>query len=659
MQDPERKAKGRTLRDADMMDDYRFFFVDAPAAESGNGEGGASGERSTIGEIEVDILPSLATGDVNPTENGHSNEARIEPIKALLPTIPSYLLIQALSHPQFNQPISSDGSDSDLDKLIRAAREATGAEDPVAESVPPPQTAAGTSRSTPATTDEALTPPVQQAAKKPYKRDNIWNDMPMDFGKLRVENEANEASLEAALDNMPAQLRDSIIRLSEQQVEEEEAERRAEMEERGARRSRAEAARISAGQGAAGRRNVQKTRIVAFEEELEDEEDALEASASPAASSYSPRGKEVKVEVEAPASSCFLLPLFINLIHSSIRPINSPHSSPSPHHPHRWTQGPVAIPIGLAEEEEEEKEEKQEKEVKNIEALEREQKLWAARFKGTAPKGRDQQQPRQQLAPPAVSTLRKTGFGPQLAQGGASVPPVTDGRVAPFYTPLRETDGTAANAGLGVFNTITCTPEYRGTSLDEPTQSCGVRTSASSRNQSAHRDTAVATTPLPPPPQSLASDPRPILPPPPQSLAAKRTLQEIQQELYDRAVPISEVEKRCFECQSEYRQQIEAFTNGSSDQVPTVNCAFYDPGRSHYIKGTGFNTLQWIYEKCVGCSKAGRVCEWPDESLAEVERKATTASLKRGMRNGQLMRYGYVSTPAQGQSAIGYKTVLS
>jgi hypothetical protein len=83
-------------------------------------------------------------------------------------------------------------------------------------------------------------------------------------------------SLEAALDNIPAQLRDSIIRLSEQQVEEEEAKRRAEMEERGARRSRAEAARISAGQGAAGRRNVQKTRIVAFEEELEDEEDALE-----------------------------------------------------------------------------------------------------------------------------------------------------------------------------------------------------------------------------------------------------------------------------------------------------------------------------------------------------------------------------------------------
>ncbi|KAJ9094979.1 hypothetical protein QFC21_005772 [Naganishia friedmannii] len=293
MQEQERDVKGRTLRDADMVDDYLFFFVDALAAECANGKSGATGQRSTIGEVEVDILRSLATGDVNPTEMGHDNEERIESIKALFPTIPSYLLIQALSDPQFNQPISSDGSDpgvqaltnaildnslpKDLDKLIRAARQATGVEDAVVESVPPPPTAAPTtSRSTPATRSAAPTPPVQQAAKKPYKRDNIWNDMPMDFGKLRVENEANEASLQAALDNIPSQLRDSIIRLSEQQAEEEEAERRAELEERGARRSRAEAARISAGQGTAGRKTVPKTRVVAFEEELDDDEDALD-----------------------------------------------------------------------------------------------------------------------------------------------------------------------------------------------------------------------------------------------------------------------------------------------------------------------------------------------------------------------------------------------
>ncbi|KAJ9115430.1 hypothetical protein QFC22_005187 [Naganishia vaughanmartiniae] len=294
LQEREGDEKGRTLRDADMVDDYRFFFVDSQAAEGGSGDSGAGGKRSTIGEVEVDILRSLATGDVNPTEMGHADEARIESIKALFPTIPSYLLIQALSHPRFNQPISGDGSDpavqaltnailddslpKDLDKLVRAAREATGAEDLVVESVPPPLSAAATSRSPTSTRGAAATPPVQQTtAKKPYKRDNIWNDMPMDFGKLRVENEANEASLEAALDNIPAQLRDSIIRLSEQQAEEEEAERRAEQEERGARRSRAEAARISAGQGSAGRRTAPKTRIVAFEEELEDDDDdALE-----------------------------------------------------------------------------------------------------------------------------------------------------------------------------------------------------------------------------------------------------------------------------------------------------------------------------------------------------------------------------------------------
>ncbi|KAJ9102978.1 hypothetical protein QFC19_004535 [Naganishia cerealis] len=289
MQDEEREAKGRTLRDADLVDDYRFFF-DA----KGENESGSVGQRSKLGEVEIDILRSLATGDVNPTERGHADEARIEPIKALFPTIPSYLLIQALSHPQFDKPISKDGSDpgvealtnalldnslpSALDKLRRAVRgedEQAGA--PVPDDIQLQTTASIRPPRSASPANAASTPPVQPATKKPYKRENIWNDMPMDFGKLRVGNVADEASLEAALSNIPSQLRDSILRLSEQQKEEEEAERLAERDERDARRSRAEAARSSAGQGTNGRKNVQKSRIVAFEEELgEDDDDDLQ-----------------------------------------------------------------------------------------------------------------------------------------------------------------------------------------------------------------------------------------------------------------------------------------------------------------------------------------------------------------------------------------------
>ncbi|KAJ9120885.1 hypothetical protein QFC22_002820 [Naganishia vaughanmartiniae] len=59
-----------------------------------------------------------------------------------------------------------------------------------------------------------------------------------------------------------------------------------------------------------------------------------------------------------------------------------------------------------------------------------------------------------------------TGFGAP-AITNALPQPVTNGSLAPPYAPLREKDGTAANAGWGVYNTITCMPEYRGTSLEE------------------------------------------------------------------------------------------------------------------------------------------------------------------------------------------------
>ncbi|KAI5450447.1 hypothetical protein NCC49_003070 [Naganishia albida] len=65
-------------------------------------------------------------------------------------------------------------------------------------------------------------------------------------------------------------------------------------------------------------------------------------------------------------------------------------------------------------------------------------------------------------AKPATATATG-GFG----VAAATPQPVSNGSLAPPYQPLREKDGTAANAGWGVYNTITCMPEYRGSSLEE------------------------------------------------------------------------------------------------------------------------------------------------------------------------------------------------
>ncbi|KAJ9128113.1 hypothetical protein QFC24_000405 [Naganishia onofrii] len=352
--------------------------------------------------------------------------------------------------------------------------------------------------------------------------------------------------------------------------------------------------------------------------------------------------------------------------------------------------------------------------------------------------------------------------------------PVTNGSLAPFYTPLREKDGTAANAGWGVYNTITCMTEYRGTSLEEirvqdyaagrKVASAGSTTSTGFEAQPAQGglfgfiaaqtntfgqpaagatgarllDAAQqnATNLFCQPPQqanalgqpaqqssgllgqpaqqsnapvvstgvgqplqnttappwdfgqqkqqagataqpaaggsgssattteAAASDeyepfrmrmPWPYIkahrPPP--------TLEEIELQLSNRAVPITEVDRLCFACQSDYQEQMNAFSSGSRAEAPTMNCAFYDPGVLDYIKGTKRSSHKGLYDKCISCRKAGRVCEWPDASLREVERMATSKSLRRGIANGQMQQHGYVRTPAQRGSRMGYTTYYS
>jgi hypothetical protein len=126
-------------------------------------------------------------------------QARIAPIKALFPTVPSYLLVSALQHPQFNLPIAKDGSDpgvealtnaildnklpSNLDKLRRVVQG-----DDIETPSPP-----DIQQETTAATLEASAPSGGQQPAKLPKRQNIWDEMPMDFQKLKVENERKEA----------------------------------------------------------------------------------------------------------------------------------------------------------------------------------------------------------------------------------------------------------------------------------------------------------------------------------------------------------------------------------------------------------------------------------------------------------------------------------
>lgn len=86
---------------------------------------------------------------------------------------------------------------------------------------------------------------------------------------------SHHSSLADAFSNIPDQLRDQILRLEEQQHDEEEAERLAEREERDARRLRAEAARLAVeGGGKAAGGVLQKPKTIAFEEELEEDDEA-------------------------------------------------------------------------------------------------------------------------------------------------------------------------------------------------------------------------------------------------------------------------------------------------------------------------------------------------------------------------------------------------
>jgi hypothetical protein len=71
LQGEEEDRVRRVLKDANLDEDYRFFFDDSTKQDGGKGE---TQKKPVLGEVEMDILRSLAMGDVNPTERGHADE---------------------------------------------------------------------------------------------------------------------------------------------------------------------------------------------------------------------------------------------------------------------------------------------------------------------------------------------------------------------------------------------------------------------------------------------------------------------------------------------------------------------------------------------------------------------------------------------------------
>lgn len=101
---------------------------------------------------------------------------RIAPILALFPHIPSRLLIKALHHPTF-----SSGSGSDIENLTNALLEGT-----LPSELDELKEAIGMSEPS---MESGQHESIEVGDMKRIKRDNIFDDMPMDFSKLKLGKE--------------------------------------------------------------------------------------------------------------------------------------------------------------------------------------------------------------------------------------------------------------------------------------------------------------------------------------------------------------------------------------------------------------------------------------------------------------------------------------
>lgn len=132
---------------------------------------------------------------------------RIEPILTLFPDMPHDLLHQALRHPRFASHKAQDGGQDDpvtvltnamlddtlpgdLKELGRRVRAFTRGQEGVGEGS---GIGSGSGNGgTPADRSRQPSPDKSGTGKKTFKRDNIFNDVPMDFSKLSFGRKNDE-----------------------------------------------------------------------------------------------------------------------------------------------------------------------------------------------------------------------------------------------------------------------------------------------------------------------------------------------------------------------------------------------------------------------------------------------------------------------------------
>ncbi|KAL1408153.1 hypothetical protein Q8F55_004957 [Vanrija albida] len=184
----EAGKKGTPLVDQRLRDDYALF---------------------TTGDVDADVRAVLKALQ----DDERADDPRLAPLQEVFPTLPAHLLVDALHHPAF----AASGSSA------RTAKEqAAPLIDAILGSALPPELgelaaavrAAGSSRNA--------------EARERIERRNIWNEE-LDLSRMRLKGQS-----EPVVGNeIPDNLRASILRLVDQQAEEAEEAARAVAEARG------------------------------------------------------------------------------------------------------------------------------------------------------------------------------------------------------------------------------------------------------------------------------------------------------------------------------------------------------------------------------------------------------------------------------------------
>lgn len=280
----------RPLVDATLAEDYKVFFSSASAAVNATKDGNKNVTISpAVGEEEMDALRRLASGhehrsiddSVSPAASATAaaaedpismiDQERISSIVSLFPQLPPRLVLKALDHADF---AGVDGAERLTNALLDSALPPDlaelrsyllggggGGDDDQSRGDDPGYATTNANENAAASSSK---PPGSGGSK--YKRANVFSDLPLDISRLKIGKD--DSDLSTLTSAIPSHIRSSILRLTEQQMAEAEAEEQAEREEAAARRAR------KAGGGSRGNGGVPRSGVkeIGFEEELGGEE---------------------------------------------------------------------------------------------------------------------------------------------------------------------------------------------------------------------------------------------------------------------------------------------------------------------------------------------------------------------------------------------------